>query len=436
MNIRQESTISILECSVQQLHSQNSQQMLTALQKLLAEQNPGEVRILFSFPETDHFQLAGLESFLSSLQLCKNYTRAIAVCTNRPMLSWFFSAIQLQQLVPFFSDENTACESLLAMNPNSAPDAGIFNKDSVLVYAQHFFDPENGFGTQRLISPLLPIFCQQYQKGALLYAYLDSYQQLLHDHGFSEAQKAIDDFALILHTSAQDADGLVFSVSGAWWAIFVPSLKIPATQLAKAILQKTRQAGSHSLSYSCTAAITYIDELKNNEPIQDAAEILQKNTANRLWYARSLGGNTICHNTPPQQLDIRDNETQLRVLIMDANEAYTHMLDRFLRTQGCECRVLTSSIDAQEVMLSFQPHAIIADVFLPGSNIFHLCEISKSDAQLASIPWIITAEQKTPHMISTAHYLGIFHFLKHPVEPSELLGIIRHVATKQHEGMQ
>ncbi len=110
------------------------------------------------------------------------------------------------------------------------------------------------------------------------------------------------------------------------------------------------------------------------------------------------------------------------VLVVDDDEAARDLVSRQLLKEGY--RVQTASNGADGLLLSreIKPDVITLDIFMPGMTGWDFIRRFKSDPELLDIPIIIVSMLEEKH---SGLALGATDFLVKPVDPTELLSVIR-----------
>ncbi len=425
MEDMQESQTIIVTYNQIQIPQSAAQKMLIQVQKELIGSNDldetgtiaaAKPPMILHFAETAYMELGGLQAVVAAIKLCRDYGHAVLVAADNSMLKKYFDEIQLPQLVPVYSNLREAMKVASSSTQASHQQAGA--EYTVRLQAQILHDEQSGCGTYDLLEMLLPSFCHEYPgSGSIMFTWLNSYQRILQEYGLQEAKRTIMEFMAILREET-GAQGFVFMLDSPWLAVLLPSPSLKLRMIADNIREKTILAGSQSFPLDCSMSISRIEDVSANP------QIAFKQASSRLWHARSLGSNMLCEDdTPP----VRE-KASLRVLIMDADPLFSNLISRHLSNNGCLCQVINSGINAMEVINDFHPQAIVADVFLQGSNVFRLRELCLLDTTTAVIPWLLNGHHKNSTTIASAHYLKMYHFLKRPIEYNELLGLIQHLA--------
>src|SRR5436305_1569332 len=84
------------------------------------------------------------------------------------------------------------------------------------------------------------------------------------------------------------------------------------------------------------------------------------------------------------------------VLIIDAEEGFAGQLAASLRDHGLESQLTGDGKVGMDLAKAHEPQAIVLCVELPRMSGYSICAKLKKDAQLKSIPLIITSAEATP----------------------------------------
>lgn len=125
----------------------------------------------------------------------------------------------------------------------------------------------------------------------------------------------------------------------------------------------------------------------------------------------------------------------MKILIVDDREDNVYMLKTFLEGSGFEVAAAGNGEDALAVMEAEKIDLIISDILMPKMDGFQLCRKVKSEGTLKNIPFAFyTASYTDDRDEELAMKIGADIFIRQPVEPSELLEIIRDLIEKSRDG--
>jgi DNA-binding response OmpR family regulator/chromosome segregation ATPase len=114
------------------------------------------------------------------------------------------------------------------------------------------------------------------------------------------------------------------------------------------------------------------------------------------------------------------------VLIIDAEEGFAGQLAAILRDHGLESQQTGDGKIGMDLAKEHEPQAIVLCVELPRMSGYSICAKLKKDAQLKSIPLIITSAEATPETFEHHKKLKTRaeEYLKKPFPPSLLLQVL------------
>lgn len=122
---------------------------------------------------------------------------------------------------------------------------------------------------------------------------------------------------------------------------------------------------------------------------------------------------------------------QVRVCVVDDDNEVRDSIASFFRSAGIE----VAAFNAAEDLLSSErltgANFIVSDLHMPGmSGLELLREIRRRDVQ---VPFVIMTAFATVEAIGAAEALGASAFLSKPVDPDDLLALIRNSAANTAE---
>jgi CheY-like chemotaxis protein len=112
---------------------------------------------------------------------------------------------------------------------------------------------------------------------------------------------------------------------------------------------------------------------------------------------------------------------QPRILIVDDNDDSRDILALILGMNGYTCIHARDGVEALEQARTYQPAAIVTDIFMPRLDGVDFTRKLLADAQLASIP--VIAQTAYINAIDT-HRALFAAVLEKPCQPSELLEML------------
>ena len=124
-----------------------------------------------------------------------------------------------------------------------------------------------------------------------------------------------------------------------------------------------------------------------------------------------------------------------RILIADDNDDNLYYLQALLGASGYEVLPARNGAEVLEYALATPPDLVISDILMPVMDGFSLCRRWRSEARLAAIPFVFyTATYTDPKDRELGLSIGADEFLVKPLEPNELLQIVRGLLRQKEEG--
>jgi PAS domain S-box-containing protein len=124
-----------------------------------------------------------------------------------------------------------------------------------------------------------------------------------------------------------------------------------------------------------------------------------------------------------------------RVLVVDDNAQNRHFLDALLTAYGYGVVQATDGAEALEEARRQPPDLIITDLLMPTMDGYALCRRCKEDDDLKHIPLIVYTSTYTSQAdAKLALSLGADRFLIKPLEPDDLVRVIREVLATPRKG--
>ncbi|HUP22766.1 MAG TPA: ATP-binding protein [Thermoanaerobaculia bacterium] len=123
------------------------------------------------------------------------------------------------------------------------------------------------------------------------------------------------------------------------------------------------------------------------------------------------------------------------ILVVDDGEAGRSVLETILGFHGF--RVSTASNGESALALARQspPDLVISDVLMPVMDGFTLCRNWRADPQLRSVPFVLySSTYDDPKDRDLASAVGADRFASAPLEPSQLLELVREVEAASSQG--
>lgn len=115
----------------------------------------------------------------------------------------------------------------------------------------------------------------------------------------------------------------------------------------------------------------------------------------------------------------------LRVLFIDDNDDMRSMMAILLKRQGYEVKTANCAPAALELAPEWQPHLIVSDIGMPGTDGYELMRILRADTRLA--PFRAVALSGFGHMIEgdRGRLAGFDECLVKPIEFDKFFGVLK-----------
>ena len=123
-----------------------------------------------------------------------------------------------------------------------------------------------------------------------------------------------------------------------------------------------------------------------------------------------------------------DEETPLRVLVVDDEPNIVNLLRVGLKYEGFSVAVAQDGVDALQRAATFKPHLVVLDLSLPGMDGLEVAERLQTDPDLLIV--MLTARDQVPDRI-VGLQAGADDYVVKPFDYDELLARIRAVARRR-----
>jgi two-component system, cell cycle response regulator len=101
----------------------------------------------------------------------------------------------------------------------------------------------------------------------------------------------------------------------------------------------------------------------------------------------------------------------LRVILVEPVEARRAILAERLRSQGYQVDGLATGIEAAKLALASPPHALIADLWMPGVSGVQLCRLLRAEVATENVPIILRGPSDTPRQRFWASRAGAAEYV-------------------------
>ena len=114
-----------------------------------------------------------------------------------------------------------------------------------------------------------------------------------------------------------------------------------------------------------------------------------------------------------------------KILLVDDSKTELHVLSELLTKRGYKVRTAENGEEALKRLQEDKPDLILMDVVMPGQNGFQLTRAITRDPQFANVPVIIctSKNQETDRVWGMRQ--GARDYVVKPVNPEELLAMIK-----------
>ncbi len=125
-----------------------------------------------------------------------------------------------------------------------------------------------------------------------------------------------------------------------------------------------------------------------------------------------------------------------RVLVVDDDEDTADGMAALLSAEGHAVRVAHDGPAAIAAALDFRPHVVLTDIGVPMLNGYEVAARMRQHPDLALTVLIAITGYGREQDRVRAHAAGFDHHMVKPVEPDEMLAIVRDVAAGQTRSSQ
>ncbi len=116
----------------------------------------------------------------------------------------------------------------------------------------------------------------------------------------------------------------------------------------------------------------------------------------------------------------------MKTLLIESDASFARELESVLAARGVEARITGDGRQAVEVARAERPDAIVLCVELAGMSGYSACNRLRKDAELKSVPLVITSAEATPETFEQHKRLKTRAdaYLMKPFQPTELLEVL------------
>ncbi len=112
------------------------------------------------------------------------------------------------------------------------------------------------------------------------------------------------------------------------------------------------------------------------------------------------------------------------VVVVDDSPTIRATLAHILQREGYEVTVAAHGREGLELIRSRRPKAVIVDAMMPELDGFALCEMIRSDPEIASTSVVMLTSMAQSVDERHAYDVGVDHFLTKPLDAEQLLRVL------------
>lgn len=121
--------------------------------------------------------------------------------------------------------------------------------------------------------------------------------------------------------------------------------------------------------------------------------------------------------------DVQD-ESRIRVLIVDDNAPLAQLIALLLYQSGFEVQTVYSGLSALDAARSFRPHFVLLDIGLPGLDGYQVAEQLRNDSSLKTVIIIAISAYSPEYHTEKRRRAGFDYCLTKPVHLDDLLPLL------------
>jgi DNA-binding response OmpR family regulator len=118
-------------------------------------------------------------------------------------------------------------------------------------------------------------------------------------------------------------------------------------------------------------------------------------------------------------------ETRKTILVVDDQQRLVDNIALLLEMSGYDVLTAGDGVEALEIMNRNAVHLIIADIAMPRMNGYQLYEIVRENKKWGLIPFVFLTARKMNSDIRYGKQLGVDDYLVKPIEPEDLLVVVK-----------
>lgn len=136
------------------------------------------------------------------------------------------------------------------------------------------------------------------------------------------------------------------------------------------------------------------------------------------------------NNNMPITIDGYKNEN-IRILIVDDDPAVQDLLTEILLRDSIRVETANDGFEAGVKLISFKPHLIILDLYMPNMDGFEVCRRIKEDPDLNKIKILVMTGHGTKENKNSILSLGADAFLAKPSSKKNIISCVEKLLEKQ-----
>ncbi len=127
-----------------------------------------------------------------------------------------------------------------------------------------------------------------------------------------------------------------------------------------------------------------------------------------------------------------ENESKIKVLIIDDEPETVNLLVAFLRLFDCEAQGVYNGQSGLKAATEQRPDVLILDLMLPDMDGLEVCRRLREQPTTHDLPIVILSARTSPEDVKLGYAAGATRYLKKPVDLDLLLKEVRRVAALKH----
>ena len=121
-----------------------------------------------------------------------------------------------------------------------------------------------------------------------------------------------------------------------------------------------------------------------------------------------------------------DKETSLKILVVDDDPAYRHLISTVLAANNFSIIVAENGEEAFEIVKAQKPDLIVSDLMMPKADGYELIRRVRNDPEVKHIPVILLTEKASPDDVSYGYEKQkVEYYIAKPFSNHQLLAGIK-----------